>query len=346
MGYRRATSKPSISTNTHNPRSNRGAAPSKPGIRLTVKAPSKLRQTLSHDSDDGSDRPVRNARSTRNPRKVVDPDSDEDEDEDEPDLDDDDEDGEGDEVDDGGESDENMNSESDFDAEDKSKPTSRGKPAPRPQPLTKQKVAPQSIPATTNAKASSKPFKSVEQKEMEDTIMEDEDDVDRDGDGDEGDEDEDEEDGEEDEEEEEDAEGESDDPNTQLQREYDDEMDEMNNSSNDDNDNDNDNDQDDDADGFDEDNEMSRSATPDISKLTRRQRAVYDPSGDDGGRDGLGLMSLSNDAQKRKHLTAEEHAMRKAEMARRRKNLSEKKNEEEKVSPFHILSLYSHVVKY
>jgi len=31
-------------------------------------------------------------------------------------------------------------------------------------------------------------------------------------------------------------------------------------------------------------------------------------------------------------LTAEEHAMRRAEMARRRKNLSEKRNEEEKVS--------------
>lgn len=36
--------------------------------------------------------------------------------------------------------------------------------------------------------------------------------------------------------------------------------------------------------------------------------------------------------QVKKHLTAEEHAMRRAEMARRRKNLSEKRNEEEKVS--------------
>lgn len=35
--------------------------------------------------------------------------------------------------------------------------------------------------------------------------------------------------------------------------------------------------------------------------------------------------------QIKKHLTAEEHAMRRAEMARRRKNLSEKRNEEEKV---------------
>ena len=39
------------------------------------------------------------------------------------------------------------------------------------------------------------------------------------------------------------------------------------------------------------------------------------------------------EVQVKKHLTAEEHAMRRAEMARRRKNLSEKRNEEEKVSP-------------
>jgi hypothetical protein len=37
------------------------------------------------------------------------------------------------------------------------------------------------------------------------------------------------------------------------------------------------------------------------------------------------------EVQVKKHLTAEEHAMRRAEMARRRKNLSEKRNEEEKV---------------
>lgn len=36
------------------------------------------------------------------------------------------------------------------------------------------------------------------------------------------------------------------------------------------------------------------------------------------------------EVQVKKHLTAEEHAMRRAEMARRRKNLSEKRNEEEK----------------
>jgi Ino eighty subunit 2 len=45
---------------------------------------------------------------------------------------------------------------------------------------------------------------------------------------------------------------------------------------------------------------------------------------------------LLAEAQKKKHLTAEEHAMRRAEMARRRKNLSEKRNEEEKVR-YHFL---------
>jgi Ino eighty subunit 2 len=41
--------------------------------------------------------------------------------------------------------------------------------------------------------------------------------------------------------------------------------------------------------------------------------------------------------QTKKHLTAEEHAMRRAEMARRRKNLSEKRNEEEKMETINKL---------
>lgn len=49
---------------------------------------------------------------------------------------------------------------------------------------------------------------------------------------------------------------------------------------------------------------------------------------------------MSLEAQKKKHLTAEEHAMRRLEMARRRKNLSEKRNEEEKVSLRIICSLH------
>ena len=46
--------------------------------------------------------------------------------------------------------------------------------------------------------------------------------------------------------------------------------------------------------------------------------------------DSLQTSSIT-EPQTKKHLTAEEHAMRRAEMARRRKNLSEKRNEEEKV---------------
>lgn len=43
------------------------------------------------------------------------------------------------------------------------------------------------------------------------------------------------------------------------------------------------------------------------------------------------LADVLAEPQVKKHLTAEERAMRRAEMARRRKNLSEKRNEEEKV---------------
>lgn len=81
----------------------------------------------------------------------------------------------------------------------------------------------------------------------------------------------------------------------------------------------------DDDEEMDSDEDLSRGQTPDLSKMTKRQRALVE-EGSDGG-----LMALSNEAQKKKHLTAEEHAMRRAEMARRRKNLSEKRNEEEKV---------------
>lgn len=81
-------------------------------------------------------------------------------------------------------------------------------------------------------------------------------------------------------------------------------------------------DDDDDLSGSDIDG--SRSATPDPSKLTRRQRGVFEE-------ENVGLLALSNEAQKKKLLSVEEHAMRRQEMARRRKNLSEKRNEEEKV---------------
>lgn len=62
-----------------------------------------------------------------------------------------------------------------------------------------------------------------------------------------------------------------------------------------------------------------------------------------------------SEPQTKKHLTAEEHAMRRAEMARRRKNLSEKRNEEEKVSSllnlllcdcsrFCVFALHLHII--
>ncbi|KAJ8060035.1 hypothetical protein OCU04_011645 [Sclerotinia nivalis] len=78
----------------------------------------------------------------------------------------------------------------------------------------------------------------------------------------------------------------------------------------------------------------SRGSTPDLNKLTRRQRARFDDAAS-----GY-LMALPDEVQVKKHLTAEEHAMRRAEMARRRKNLSEKRNEEEKVITSQELSSY------
>ena len=81
-------------------------------------------------------------------------------------------------------------------------------------------------------------------------------------------------------------------------------------------------------DDSDEDDDNSRSATPDLSKLTKRQRGgLVEFEGAESG----DLMALSNEALKKKHFTEEEHVQRRAEMARRRKNLSDKRNEEEKV---------------
>ncbi|TVY60846.1 INO80 complex subunit [Lachnellula suecica] len=82
----------------------------------------------------------------------------------------------------------------------------------------------------------------------------------------------------------------------------------------------------DDDDELDSDDETpgggSRASTPDLNKLTKRQRARFEEIGK---------------VQVKKHLTAEEHAMRRAEMARRRKNLSEKRNEEEKMETINKL---------
>ncbi|KAJ5613133.1 hypothetical protein N7510_006327 [Penicillium lagena] len=62
-------------------------------------------------------------------------------------------------------------------------------------------------------------------------------------------------------------------------------------------------------------------------QTTKRQRGNL---GDD-------FLQLPMEPQVKKHLTAEERAMRRTEMARRRKNLSEKRNEEEKMDTINRL---------
>ncbi|CAG8420557.1 unnamed protein product [Penicillium salamii] len=62
-------------------------------------------------------------------------------------------------------------------------------------------------------------------------------------------------------------------------------------------------------------------------KTTKRQR----------GNLGNDFLQLPMEPQVKKHLTAEERQMRRAEMARRRKNLSEKRNEEEKMDTINRL---------
>ncbi|KAF4548248.1 Ino eighty subunit 2-like protein [Elsinoe fawcettii] len=268
----------------------------KPSIRLTVKAPpSKLRQALSGDdlppnpyteSGDSPEPPIRNARSTRNPRAVIEPDSDEEmedaegeEDDEEQEQDDEEEgdeeedaEGEEDEEEDAdGDEEEEEEDEDEDDEEDAEGDTTMAESPHPPPPIIKTSKGAGGktkidIKVTAPAEGT---LKSVEEKEE-----------DMDGLSDLG-------------SDEEDALGDTDDS---------------------------------DGDG-------ERDGTPDLAKLTRRQRAAYEESLESGG----GLMALSNEAQKKKHLTAEEHAMRRAEMARRRKNLSEKRNEEEKMDTINKL---------
>ncbi|KAI1300798.1 PAPA-1-like conserved region-domain-containing protein [Xylaria venustula] len=81
--------------------------------------------------------------------------------------------------------------------------------------------------------------------------------------------------------------------------------------------------------GSDEDG--SQAETPDLTKMTKRQRARFEENGD------AALMKLSDEVQAKKHFTAEELSMRRAEMARRRRNLSEKRNEEVKMETINKL---------
>ncbi|TDZ40356.1 INO80 complex subunit 2 [Colletotrichum trifolii] len=74
----------------------------------------------------------------------------------------------------------------------------------------------------------------------------------------------------------------------------------------------------------------SREGTPDLSKMTRRQRARFEDEPQQ-------YMKLSDEVQAKKVFTAEELSMRRAEMARRRRNLSEKRNEEVKMETINKL---------
>ncbi|KUI68051.1 Ino eighty subunit 2 [Cytospora mali] len=76
--------------------------------------------------------------------------------------------------------------------------------------------------------------------------------------------------------------------------------------------------------GSDDEDNGSRGGTPDFTRMTVRQRARFEEV------DSSHYQALSNEVQAKKHFTAEEKAMRRAEMARRRRNLSEKRNEEVK----------------
>jgi Ino eighty subunit 2 len=81
-------------------------------------------------------------------------------------------------------------------------------------------------------------------------------------------------------------------------------------------------DEDIDAEGeIDSDDETPGSGAGTPKQQTKRQR----------GQDEGAFLALPMEPQIKKILTADEHRMRRAEMARRRKNLSEKRNEEEKV---------------
>ncbi|KAI0154456.1 hypothetical protein GGR57DRAFT_115508 [Xylariaceae sp. FL1272] len=77
------------------------------------------------------------------------------------------------------------------------------------------------------------------------------------------------------------------------------------------------------------DEEGSQGEAPDLTKMTKRQRARFEEGGE--------LMKLSDEVQAKKHFTAEELSMRRAEMARRRRNLSEKRNEEVKMETINKL---------
>ncbi|KAG5980045.1 hypothetical protein E4U55_004448 [Claviceps digitariae] len=76
--------------------------------------------------------------------------------------------------------------------------------------------------------------------------------------------------------------------------------------------------------------EGSQEESPDLTKMTRRQRARFEDEPQE-------YMKLSDEVQVKKHFTAEELSMRRQEMARRRRNLSEKRTEEVKMETINKL---------
>ncbi|KAJ5688747.1 hypothetical protein N7462_003139 [Penicillium macrosclerotiorum] len=107
-----------------------------------------------------------------------------------------------------------------------------------------------------------------------------------------------------------------------------------------------------DADADGEPDDQDESAVPEVNVDDLDEEDEEDDLEDDLDSEGVGMKqttkrqrgNLGNDflqlpmePQVKKHLTAEERAMRRAEMARRRKNLSEKRNEEEKMDTINRL---------
>ncbi|KAM6526244.1 hypothetical protein FSOLCH5_002370 [Fusarium solani] len=80
----------------------------------------------------------------------------------------------------------------------------------------------------------------------------------------------------------------------------------------------------------DSDDEGSQDESPDLTKMTKRQRARFEDEPQQ-------YMKLSDEVQAKKVFTAEELSMRRQEMARRRRNLSEKRNEEVKMETINKL---------
>ena len=76
--------------------------------------------------------------------------------------------------------------------------------------------------------------------------------------------------------------------------------------------------------------EQSKSSASLPSRLTKRQRSRYFETEEE-------LLSLPTERIPKKHVTAEEHALKRAEMARRRKHLSDKRTEEVKMDTINRL---------